>query len=121
MRISDWSSDGCSSDLIQTLGVGEALVSTLGDNAVPGVVEKAMIAPPRSRIGPLSADERKTIMARSPVAGRYAAAVDRESAYDKLNARTAATAAPAPATPTASAGDTSWWEDRKSTRLTSSH
>src|SRR3546814_8869435 len=49
-------------------------------------------------------------MTRSPVAGRYEAAVDRESAYEKLNARTAATAAPAPATPTTAAGDTSWWD-----------
>ncbi|NGY05648.1 helicase HerA-like domain-containing protein [Solimonas terrae] len=99
-------------EVIQTLGVGEALVSTLGDNAVPGIVEKTMIAPPRSRIGPLSSEERKTIMARSPVAGRYDTAVDRESAYEKLKVRTVDTAAPAPAPAPGPAadGDTGWWD-----------
>ncbi|MGH8446722.1 MAG: helicase HerA-like domain-containing protein, partial [Solimonas sp.] len=82
-------------EVLQTLGVGEALVSTLGDNGVPNIVEKTLIAPPRSRIGPLTPDERKAAIARSPVAGRYEQAVDRESAYEKLTARTAA-AAPAP-------------------------
>jgi DNA helicase HerA-like ATPase len=94
-------------DVIQQLGVGEALVSMLGDNGVPGIVEKTLIAPPRSRIGPLTADERKTIIARSPVAGRYDAVVDRESAYEKLAARTAAAAAPADA---GTANDTGWWD-----------
>ncbi|WP_028008452.1 helicase HerA-like domain-containing protein [Solimonas flava] len=94
-------------DVIQALGVGEALVSTLDEKGVPTVVEKTLIAPPRSRIGPLTADERQQVRSRSPVAGRYEQAVDRESAYEKLSVR----AAPAqPAAPAAAGGDTGWWD-----------
>lgn len=99
---------------IQTLGVGEALVSLLGEQGVPGVVEQALIAPPRSRIGPATPEERRLALARSPVAGRYETAVDRESAYEKLAARASATA-PAAAPP--AQGDTGWW-DRGSARPT---
>ena len=70
---------------ITAMGVGEALVSTLQDKGVPSPVERAMVAPPRSRMGPLTADERSAVMARSRVAGRYEAAVDRESAYEVLS------------------------------------
>ncbi|MFT4045736.1 MAG: DUF853 domain-containing protein [Solimonas sp.] len=95
-------------EVIQSLGVGEALVSTLDEKGVPSVVEKTLIAPPRSRIGPITADERRAILARSPVAGRYEQTVDRESAYEKLGARASAAAAPADAAP-ANGGDTGWW------------
>ncbi|WP_028080147.1 helicase HerA-like domain-containing protein [Solimonas soli] len=104
-------------EVIQALGVGEALVSTLDDKGVPTVVEKTLIAPPRSRIGPLTADERKTIVSRSPLAGRYEQMVDRESAYEKLTARTAATA-PA-AAPPPSSNDTGWWDRGKAPPPTS--
>ncbi|HKY89798.1 MAG TPA: helicase HerA-like domain-containing protein [Nevskiaceae bacterium] len=69
------------------LGVGEALVSTLGDGGVPGVVEKTLVRPPRSRIGPVTAEERAAVLARSPVAGRYEQGLDRESAYELLTQR----------------------------------
>ena len=82
-------------DVITELGVGEALVSCLGDKGVPGIVERTLIRPPRSRIGPLTPEERKLVMSRSPVAGRYEQAVDRESAHEKLAARAAQAAAPA--------------------------
>jgi uncharacterized protein len=88
---------------ITELGVGEALVSTLQDKGVPGIVERTLIRPPRSRIGPASAEERRTIIARSPVGSRYDQAVDRESAYEKLAARARAEAA---ATQSA---DTGWF------------
>jgi hypothetical protein len=55
------------------------------------------ILPPSSRIGPITADERKAIVDASPVAGVYETAVDRESAYEKLKGRAAASTAPAPA------------------------
>jgi uncharacterized protein len=86
---------------ITQLGVGEALVSTLQDGGVPGMVEKTLIRPPRSRIGPLTPPERAQVMQRSPVAGRYEQAVDRESAYEVLMQRAnAAAAASAPASAT---------------------
>ncbi|MCC6533265.1 MAG: DUF853 family protein [Burkholderiales bacterium] len=76
---------------ITELGVGEALVSFLDPKGSPSVVERALIAPPASRIGPLSAAERAALIAASPIAGHYEKEVDRESAYEKLSAR-----APAP-------------------------
>jgi len=72
---------------IGQLGVGEALVSLLDEAGHPGVVERAWIVPPRSRLGPLTAAERQAILARSPLAGVYEQSTDRESAYEKLRAR----------------------------------
>jgi hypothetical protein len=82
---------------ITELAVGEALVSMLDENGAPTVVERAFIVPPGSRLGPVSAEERKAIMRESIVAGVYDETVDRESAYEKLTARHAqAQAEPAP-------------------------
>jgi DNA helicase HerA-like ATPase len=75
--------------VITELGVGEALVSLLDEKGRPGVVERAYILPPASRIGPITADERKAIIAASPVAGVYEKTVDRDSAYEKLKSRIA--------------------------------
>jgi DNA helicase HerA-like ATPase len=80
---------------ITELAVGEALVSMLDENGAPTVVERAFIVPPGSRLGPVSAEERKAIMRESIVAGVYDETVDRESAYEKLTARHAQ-AEPAP-------------------------
>ena len=85
---------------ITELGVGEALISFLDEKGRPGIVERAFILPPASRIGSITADERKAVTAQSPVKGVYDAPVDRESAYEKLAGRASAsagTAAPAPA------------------------
>src|SRR5512132_3269576 len=68
--------------VITELGVGEALVSFLDEKGRPGVVERAFVLPPQSRIGPITADERKAVMDRSPVKGAYDKTVDRESAYE---------------------------------------
>lgn len=73
--------------VITELGVGEALVSMLDAKGSPTVVERALICPPRSRFAPLSPTERATVIAGSPVAGFYEKEVDRESAYEKLQAR----------------------------------
>ncbi len=78
---------------IGELAVGEALVSTLAADGTPSPVERAFICPPRSRIGAITAEERAAILARSPLAGRYEAAVDRDSAYERLVGR--ATTVPA--------------------------
>jgi DNA helicase HerA-like ATPase len=63
---------------ITELKVGEALVSTLDDDGAPGVVQRTLIAPPRSRLGPVSAPERAAIQASSPVEGKYDTAVNRD-------------------------------------------
>jgi DNA helicase HerA-like ATPase len=69
---------------ITQLGVGEALVSTLGEKAVPSVVQRTLIRPPSSRIGPITDAERKKIMDESPVSSQYDRTVDRESAFEML-------------------------------------
>lgn len=73
---------------ITELGVGEALVSMLDEKGRPTVVERAFIVPPEGQIGPINADERKQIISNSVLAGHYEALVDRESAYEKIKART---------------------------------
>jgi DNA double-strand break repair helicase HerA and related ATPase len=85
------------SEAITQLGVGEALVSTLHDKGVPSIVERTLIRPPSSRIGPATAEERRSVMSRSPVAGRYDQAVDRDSAYEVLKRRAEQAAAEAAA------------------------
>ncbi|MEJ8571359.1 helicase HerA-like C-terminal domain-containing protein [Microbaculum marinum] len=74
---------------ITELGVGEALVSTLEDKGVPSVVQRTLVRPPCSRMGPIGAAERTTLMSESPVAGIYDTAEDRESAYEILADRAA--------------------------------
>jgi hypothetical protein len=80
---------------ITELGVGEALVSTLHGKGVPGMVERTLICPPRSRIGPASPEERREVMSRSPVAHRYDQTIDRDSAYEMLSRRAEQSAAAA--------------------------
>jgi len=70
--------------VITELGVGEALVSFLDEQGRPTVVERAMVLPPASRIGPLTEAERRAVIAGSPIAGHYEQMLDRESAYEKL-------------------------------------
>nr|WP_295904362.1 helicase HerA-like domain-containing protein [uncultured Bdellovibrio sp.] len=74
--------------VITELAVGEALVSMLGEGGVPSPVERAKICPPQSRIGTITTEERQTVMSRSPFKDQYTQTVDRESAYEKLQART---------------------------------
>jgi DNA helicase HerA-like ATPase len=69
---------------ITQLGVGEALVSTLENKGVPSMVQRTLIRPPASRVGPLTPEERRKIIAESPVAGQYDEAIDRESAFEML-------------------------------------
>ncbi|MEQ9123950.1 MAG: DUF853 family protein, partial [Alphaproteobacteria bacterium] len=83
--------------VITELGVGEALTSFLDEKGRPGVVERTLIRPPTSRLGPATAAERTAVIAASPVAGRYEKAIDRESAYEVLQARAAKAAAEAEA------------------------
>ncbi|HSR19865.1 MAG TPA: helicase HerA-like domain-containing protein, partial [Anaerolineales bacterium] len=80
-------------DVITQLGVGEALVSMLDAKGMPGVVQRALMLPPRSQIGPIAPETRQQIIRSSALYGRYEQVLDRESAYEKLQARTAAVAA----------------------------
>ena len=91
---------------ITELAVGEALVSFLDDKGTPGMVERALVCPPHSQIGPITPEQRQQLIKNSVVAGVYENAVDRESAFEVLRARAAqgvpaTTAAPgqAPASP----------------------
>jgi len=74
---------------ITELGVGEALVSVLDAKGSPTVVERAFVLPPRSRLTPLSPEERARVIRGSVLQGHYEAAVDRESAYEKLKEKAA--------------------------------
>lgn len=81
---------------ITELGVGEALVSMLDEKGVPGVVERALICPPHSQIGPITPDQRTQIIESSVLFGHYEKAIDRESAYEKLKVRTEKTMSDSP-------------------------
>lgn len=72
---------------ITELEVGEALVSTLESSGAPSVVQRALIAPPSSRIGPITLDERRVIINSSPLFGKYEDLIDRQSAYEQLKSR----------------------------------
>ncbi|MGB3166341.1 MAG: helicase HerA-like domain-containing protein [Alteraurantiacibacter sp.] len=76
-------------EAITELRVGEALVSTLDEDGAPSIVQRTLIKPPRSRLGPVTAKERAIIQSVSPVEGKYDEAVDRESAEEVLAAKTA--------------------------------
>jgi len=87
---------------ITELGTGEALVSLLDAKGRPSVTERVFVIPPASRLGAITAEERKALIEGSLVAGAYEKTVDRDSAYEKLKGRAAASAdaaaaAPAPA------------------------
>lgn len=73
--------------VLTELGTGEALVGTLQEKGTPEVVQRVLVAPPQSRIGPLSEVERAALVAASPLQGRYDKPIDRESAYEVLMAR----------------------------------
>ena len=69
---------------IQELGTGEALISFLDEKGSPSVVERAMVIAPCSRMGPVTDDERNGLINNSALYGKYEDAVDRESAFEKL-------------------------------------
>src|SRR5881392_3921656 len=73
--------------VLTELAVGEALVSMLEENGSPQIVERAKIVPPRSQVGAITPEQRKQIISASVLAGHYEKAVDRESAFEKLQER----------------------------------
>ena len=80
---------------ITQLGVGEALVSTLEEKGIPSMVQRTLIRPPASRLGPITPQERQQVMAQSPVAGQYDKTIDRESAFEMLQKKAAESASAA--------------------------
>ncbi|TCD20576.1 DUF853 family protein [Pseudomonas sp. IC_126] len=74
-------------DSLVDLGIGEALVGGLEDNGTPAMAQRVAIAPPESRVGPLDDEERRALIADSPLRTRYEKAIDRESAYEILRER----------------------------------
>ena len=81
--------------VITELKVGEALVSLLQPDGAPSPVERALIKPPSSRVGPLTDQERATIVSTSPFAGKYDTVINRESAQEVLAAKANAAVAAA--------------------------
>src|SRR5262249_5869419 len=88
--------------VITELGKGEALVSFLEANGTPSLVERCMVRPPSTRVGPITPDERGAIVAKSPFKGKYDQEVDRESAYELVQGRMTSKV-PAPGSPGGSA------------------
>ena len=83
-------------EAITKLGIGEALVSVLEDGGVPSIVSRTMIRPPSSRVGPITPEERRAVMATSPVGIAYDTVIDRDSAFEVLTKRAAEKTAPVP-------------------------
>jgi uncharacterized protein len=73
---------------IMELGIGEALVSTLDEKGQPTMVQRTLVRPPNSRVGPITEAERRAIIESSSVEGVYDEAAERDSAYERLQKRT---------------------------------
>ncbi len=108
--------------VISQLAVGEALVSTLQEKGIPMPVERALICPPRCRIGSITPEERNAVRLRSPILGKYDTPVNRDSAYEILNRRAIENKQPEPVTKQAEAqkpaergmiGDLLWGTKRR--------
>lgn len=82
-------------EAIRDVGVGEAVTSMLTAKGAPGIVERTLIRPPSSQLGPITLQERAAVTAASDLAGKYDAALDRRSAYEILAERASAAAAEA--------------------------
>lgn len=74
-------------EAITQLGVGEALVSTLEKKGVPSIVDRTLIRPPSSRMGPITSSERRAVISMSPHIGKYEKRLDRKSAFEELQMR----------------------------------
>ena len=79
-------------EAIQQVGTGEAVTSFLDRKGIPMIVERTLIRPPSSQLGPIDMPTRKALMAGSAMAGKYDKAVDRESAFEMLQKRAEAAA-----------------------------
>ena len=95
------------SKVITELLVGEALVSTLDRKGAPNIVERTLVAPPASRVGPITPAERKAIIAASPFLGKYeepaAAAPEPDASSPTLQPSVPSTSRPSVPSTTAAA------------------
>ena len=82
-------------EAIREVGVGEAVTSFLQKKGIPGIVERTLIRPPSSQLGPITVAEREAVMATSAMSGKYDQTLDRESAFEMLRARADTAAAEA--------------------------
>ena len=102
--------------VITELAVGEGLISFLDEKGTPGVVERALVCPPHSQIGPVTPDQRQQIIHSSVIFGVYEKTVDRESAYERLKGK--AQQSPPPGTnQTPPPPDKPWYENLPSISL----
>ncbi|TGD45072.1 DUF853 family protein [Pseudotabrizicola sediminis] len=92
-------------DAIRDVGTGEAVTSFLERKGVPGVVQRTLIRPPSSQLGPIDPATRAQLMAMSVLRGKYDTAIDRDSAYERLRARAHKAAAEAEAAERGTAAD----------------
>jgi len=98
---------------IRDVGVGEAVTSFLEPRGAPGVVERTLIRPPESRMGPITPAERAAVIAASPVRGRYEQAIDRDSAHEMLARRAEQAAREAESATTGAPGDSEFARARR--------
>lgn len=100
-------------DAIKEVGVGEAVTSFLEAKGVPSIVERTLIRPPSSQLGPITSAERKAVLEASPIAGKYEAEIDRESAFETLRARAESAAKEAEAAETAKVQEREYKQGRR--------
>ena len=74
-------------DAIREVGTGEAVTSFLERKGIPGIVQRTLIRPPSSQLGPIDPTMRAHLMGLSPLKGKYDTVIDRDSAYERLRAR----------------------------------
>ncbi|QIK97251.1 DUF853 family protein [Sphingomonas sp. HDW15A] len=98
---------------ITELKVGEALVSLLQPDGAPSPVERTLIQPPRSRVGPLTAQERQIMITTDAIGNRYDALLDRDSAEEILKAKSEEAAAAAMAAKAATEAEKQAAEEAK--------
>ncbi|MFI0513046.1 helicase HerA-like domain-containing protein [Streptomyces sp. WSLK1-5] len=106
-------------ELLTGLGTGEAVVTVLSEKGAPTPVAATRLRAPESLMGPVDAGVLDAAVRSSSLYGRYAQAVDRESAYEKLDARgakgpdemNAPPSTPSPTSPPARADDPSLVEE----------
>ena len=96
--------------VITELAVGEALASFLDEKGTPGIVERALVCPPRSQIGPITPAQRQQIISSSVIFGVYEKVVDRESAYERLKGKAQQSPVPG-ASQTQTPADKPWYEN----------
>ncbi|MDP2739551.1 MAG: DUF853 family protein [Pseudorhodobacter sp.] len=86
-------------EAIREVGTGEAVTSFLAAKGVPGMVERTLIRPPASQLGPIDPGLRAALIAASPMRGKYDTLLDHDSAFERLRARASTQAAPDPGAP----------------------